>query len=232
MLKEQQLAMEERFQSLRQQAIGKTVSYYEVLGPLDNWIIDAEGYRLVLYAPANRWLLFDELHDSFTDIDAVIGEVVFEVRDDGLWMVNKETGEETLLVKTIPPSTNPSPTEHKQVDFPASDLVPAAQAQTEILPTWLVTIASGPQAGREIEAAAEGIGLVLGRDHTADITLPDPKISRRHAGLLVENKLFFLADLNSSNGTWLNGHEITTQTQIFAGDRVTLGDTILVISKR
>jgi pSer/pThr/pTyr-binding forkhead associated (FHA) protein len=53
--------------------------------------------------------------------------------------------------------------------------------------------------------------ILIGRVNTCDIELPIPSISRRHAEINQENQDFFLADLGSGNGTFLNNKKLKAQ---------------------
>lgn len=72
---------------------------------------------------------------------------------------------------------------------------------------------------------------ILGRDHSADITLDDPGISRRHCEIRVTydgpRLVVSVRDLGSTNGTFVNGERVTT-SRLGEGDRITLGRTSLV----
>ena len=50
--------------------------------------------------------------------------------------------------------------------------------------------------------------VVLGRDASADICLPVPAVSRRHAELRLERGTFYVRDLGSTNGTLVDGKRI------------------------
>ncbi|WP_226347207.1 FhaA domain-containing protein [Agilicoccus flavus] len=71
-----------------------------------------------------------------------------------------------------------------------------------------------------------GAITVLGRDETADITLSDAGISRRHCEIRVTHDgphlVIGLRDLGSTNGTFVNGERVDT-TRLSDGDRVTIG---------
>lgn len=60
---------------------------------------------------------------------------------------------------------------------------------------------------------------VLGRDPSCDIVLPLEHLSRRHLELEVRSGLLFVRDLDSSNGTFVNGERIS-QTQLQDGDKI------------
>ncbi|MDD2961723.1 MAG: FHA domain-containing protein [Muribaculaceae bacterium] len=72
---------------------------------------------------------------------------------------------------------------------------------------------------------------VMGRAATCDIPiLNDSKISSQHLLILyreIEN-VFWLADQNSSNGSFVNGNFISDRIAINSGDIITIGDTKFV----
>lgn len=70
--------------------------------------------------------------------------------------------------------------------------------------------------------------LVFGRSNGQGIYLVDDKAaSRTHCMLTVKNRRFFLTDLNSSNHTFLNGRQINSETEVFSGDELRVGNTRL-----
>jgi hypothetical protein len=78
--------------------------------------------------------------------------------------------------------------------------------------------------GREIHLEAES--AVIGRMAGSDIEIGDPGASRRHAEIRRQGQGFVVADLGSTNGTLVNGSEITEHT-LQDGDRITIGRTTL-----
>jgi hypothetical protein len=67
---------------------------------------------------------------------------------------------------------------------------------------------------------------VVGRER-ADITIDDPALSSRHFEVEARGDEYFLRDLNSSNGTALNGDKIRA-AQLASGDRIRAGRTTFV----
>jgi pSer/pThr/pTyr-binding forkhead associated (FHA) protein len=59
---------------------------------------------------------------------------------------------------------------------------------------------------------------IIGRGSEADIQLPSPSASRRHASLQASQPEWLLNDLNSKNGTFLNGKRIYTPQRLKTGD--------------
>jgi pSer/pThr/pTyr-binding forkhead associated (FHA) protein len=91
-------------------------------------------------------------------------------------------------------------------------------------PSPSLVIHEGAGAGREHPVHGE---LILGREHpSADVVIPDPGVSRRHARVLPHDGTVVVEDLGSSNGTYLNGHRITGPVELAAGDELQLGDTV------
>ena len=70
--------------------------------------------------------------------------------------------------------------------------------------------------------------LIIGREQSCDIVLPDINASRAHAELRFEPQgVWSITDLGSTNGTRVNGHEVSSQT-LRPGDRLTIGMTNLI----
>jgi hypothetical protein len=67
---------------------------------------------------------------------------------------------------------------------------------------------------------------VIGRGTDADIRLTDQAVSRRHAEIRIVNGATMLNDLQSTNGTTVNGVTVTT-TALSDGDEIRIGETVL-----
>jgi len=65
--------------------------------------------------------------------------------------------------------------------------------------------------------------FVIGRSADTDLLILDPEVSRRHAILEAENGAVFLTDLQSRNGTYLNGRRIRESIEVRPGDHVDVG---------
>ena len=86
------------------------------------------------------------------------------------------------------------------------------------MPTFRLVSATGDQTFE----LKDGRTLVVGRGLTSDIAIYDPTISRRHAELTVGADGVQVKDLDSSNGTCINGARITTG-RLGSEDTVTFG---------
>jgi NADPH-dependent 2,4-dienoyl-CoA reductase/sulfur reductase-like enzyme/pSer/pThr/pTyr-binding forkhead associated (FHA) protein len=77
-----------------------------------------------------------------------------------------------------------------------------------------------------------GATAILGRDPQSAIALNDPQVSFTHAQLSRSGPYFYLRDLGSASGTWLNALPVTIPMRLKDGDRIRLGGTELVARVR
>jgi DNA-binding CsgD family transcriptional regulator len=83
-------------------------------------------------------------------------------------------------------------------------------------------------AGRELVALETG-RLTLGSDPANDLALPgDPTLSRLHAALERYGAGWCVRDLDSRNGTFVNGQRVWRERPLRAGDELRVGATRLV----
>lgn len=66
--------------------------------------------------------------------------------------------------------------------------------------------------------------ITLGRDTLNDITLPSDTVSSRHARIYYEKGQWWLEDLGSTNGTYLQDYQIQHPTVLTNGDTIRCGD--------
>jgi len=70
---------------------------------------------------------------------------------------------------------------------------------------------------------------IIGTSLECDIVVNESAVSAQHCQLThTENGLYFLEDLGSTNGTFLNGERINQRVEVAAGERVTLGNNVLM----
>jgi hypothetical protein len=72
--------------------------------------------------------------------------------------------------------------------------------------------------------------IVIGRSRECDLVLDDRNVSRRHAELVREPDGFVLRDLDSTNGSSVNGRRVRT-AQVASGDTILLGSTSLTLER-
>lgn len=91
-----------------------------------------------------------------------------------------------------------------------------------------IEITDGAEAiGHRLELAAGG--AVLGRSTDADLTVAVAQLSRRHARFEHRDDQWWLTDLGSTNGTWVNGEPIGERPVALGdGDQIVLGGVVSV----
>lgn len=70
--------------------------------------------------------------------------------------------------------------------------------------------------------------FVIGRDASSDLRINDEQVSSKHCLVEFVNSSFIIRDLNSTNGTTLNGQEIN-EAQLSDGDQLQIGETSLSV---
>jgi hypothetical protein len=102
------------------------------------------------------------------------------------------------------------------------------------LPKLIVTVGGSAESGSAAAAGYEKeIALlreltVVGRGSDVDVQLPDTGVSRRHGELLLQpNGHHVYRDLNSTNGSRVNGRKVL-QATLVDGDRIEVGRSVLV----
>lgn len=75
-----------------------------------------------------------------------------------------------------------------------------------------------------------GRSIVMGRGDDSDLQLPFADVSRQHAKIIFQDNQYRIVDLESTNGTFLNGVKITDAV-IQPNDVISLADIDIVIRK-
>jgi hypothetical protein len=65
--------------------------------------------------------------------------------------------------------------------------------------------------------------LLIGRDPTCDVCLPNELVSAQHARLSFHHNQWWVEDLQSTNGTFLNDERVYTPTVLISGDELRCG---------
>ncbi len=72
---------------------------------------------------------------------------------------------------------------------------------------------------------------IIGRGADADVIVDDAEASRHHARLEAENGVVYISDLDSTNGTYLNGKRVRQAIEVREGDRIDVGTARLVVKE-
>ncbi len=71
--------------------------------------------------------------------------------------------------------------------------------------------------------------VVLGRGNECDLLLPERQVSRQHVRIRREDDQFFLEDLDSKNGTWVNGQQLKGGRQLHDGDEINIALAVKLV---
>ena len=89
---------------------------------------------------------------------------------------------------------------------------------------WLIVERGGGlEAGRRLDLIG---GLSIGRSKDADVQIDDRYASSLHARVFSRESRFYVEDMNSTNGTLLNGATLQGEAELIDGDSVQIGDTV------
>jgi len=84
-----------------------------------------------------------------------------------------------------------------------------------------LVITKGPRLGEKIPLS--NLPFTIGREKTVEVPIDLQSISRKHARISRGDSEYFIEDLTSSNGTFLNGERIEKPHPITDGDNIALG---------
>ena len=95
------------------------------------------------------------------------------------------------------------------------------------------TTAKGSMTGCTVQWGAQLVPLapgdnIIGRSPDALITIASPKVSRRHASILVAGERVTIEDLGSRNGTYVGEQKIESRVDLKSGDRIGVGPAMLI----
>lgn len=92
-------------------------------------------------------------------------------------------------------------------------------------------ILNGPEKDRSYELMSDN--NIIGRSKDADILIKDSSVSRKHLKIFPKGKRFIIQDLNSVNGTFVDGKQIDAgkEIEVEAGTPVTIGNVSISIGE-
>ena len=100
---------------------------------------------------------------------------------------------------------------------------------------WALVVEAGPGLlrGQAFEVPL-GAFVVIGRAPDANVQLQDTFVSSHHARAEAETSGLLVEDLESTNGTSVNGEDLAAGQRLLLGtsDRLTIGDTAFLVEER
>jgi len=101
----------------------------------------------------------------------------------------------------------------------------AALAEEVVRPATLVVEEGSPELRGKVFVVTSG--AVIGRSPSAQVVLPDEFTSAQHARLVIRGSHFWVEDLGSKNGTFLNGRRLEAPSPLEDGDQLRIGRVVL-----
>jgi hypothetical protein len=129
------------------------------------------------------------------------------------------------------PVTVPSPMQSAPVsNLPSgANASASAQAMATILTASRLVITSGHRQGTELSLGREP--LTIGRSAESGLVIRDDYTSTHHARLLLWNDEWMIQDLDSTNGTFLDGKRVNVPTQIPLDTPIKIGTTTFELKR-
>lgn len=92
-----------------------------------------------------------------------------------------------------------------------------------------ITIFVNIERKRESQRYFTQTEIMIGRDSHCDLSVMDEALSAHHARITHHHGQWWLEDLNSRNGTFLNRQKLSTPAVIITGDQFKCGNTLFDI---
>ncbi len=109
------------------------------------------------------------------------------------------------------------------VDAPEGTGMHPAGGRIAATDAWLVALAgAGLEIGERIDLFG---GVTIGRNSEADVRIEDRFASGMHCRVFSRGNRYMVEDLQSTNGTYLNGGQLTGEAELGDLDEISIGDT-------
>jgi hypothetical protein len=102
-------------------------------------------------------------------------------------------------------------------------------ARQETGMSFKLSVRQGPRPNLVFELDQDS--YTIGREAGNSIVIEDPQVSRRHASLMRQGDTYFIEDMGSTNGTYVNGRRITAPVLLANNDLIGLADTVVLVAQ-
>jgi pSer/pThr/pTyr-binding forkhead associated (FHA) protein len=111
---------------------------------------------------------------------------------------------------------------------PASAAAPRVRGKGDKPPRSLVVL---DDRGNKVKTVSLDVNLQIGRAEACQVRLEDTYISSFHARIFRRDDGWYVEDLGSTNGTYLNQRRVTSPAELRAGDRLKVGKITLELRR-
>ncbi len=106
----------------------------------------------------------------------------------------------------------------------------ATAAALPVLTPLELAVTGGRHGGHRTDAPAGGV-LLVGRDSSCSLSVPDAEVSREHLEVRIEDGGAVVRDTGSRNGTSRRGQQLDNPARLAVGDVVRVGETVLAVRR-
>jgi len=159
--------------------------------------------------------------------------------------VAEASAPEPIAAFAAPPPAAEAPALVAEGPVPAAEAPALAEASITIaeLPTLIeeapAELEPGPMDGITLRLETERgsrstfhvtkSGATIGRGPESTIQLPDLSVSRKHARIAYKQGVYWLSDLGSMGGTWVDGAKLAAPRRVATGQKIDIGLCRLVV---
>jgi len=152
---------------------------------------------------------------------AFVFAIVYALRSDLFGGRVRKLQEQPAAVPQGPPNPTPPAVQSLPTGAPMATQGSKPMATTKTASRLVIT--SGPKSGLEIPLGTEP--LTIGRSSESGFQIRDDYTSTHHARLLLWGEEWVIQDLDSTNGTFLDGKRVSVPTQVPMNTPVKVGAT-------
>ncbi|HEY8823450.1 MAG TPA: FHA domain-containing protein [Candidatus Limnocylindria bacterium] len=138
-----------------------------------------------------------------------------------------EVEEATPLLLVI--VEEPPPAEPEREPEPAPALAEDAPIDLEPAPAEGLTLRLESERGSASTFQVTKSGATIGRGPESTIQLADLSVSRKHARIAYKQGAYWLSDVGSMGGTWVDGAKLAAPRRVAAGQTIDIGVCRLVV---
>ncbi|MCS6895312.1 MAG: FHA domain-containing protein [Bacteroidia bacterium] len=134
-----------------------------------------------------------------------------------------------LLILLLRPKSAPPPPVNVSPAPPSTSTLPPPQPVAPPAPTLRRLIVYYPHTRQEVNLSPSTAPISIGRAPDNTIVIADNTVSSRHARLFLQGTQWYIQDLGSTNGTFVNEQRVS-QHPVRIGDKIRLGAIVVQIA--
>ena len=163
---------------------------------------------------------YEEYEETETAEEEIVEEAVEEVYEDEIPEEVIEEPEEEIIEEPIAEEPIEEPIE-EAIEVPVEEPIEEESIE-EVEPEEKVRLTLSGINNGDFKIVEFTKSLTIGRKNFNDIVVEDKAVSGSHCEITYENGAVYIADLGSTNGTYVND-ELVVRCEIKSGDAIVIG---------